>query len=627
MKPNLPDLIRLSGPLVRSLLQVATLLTLIGLLSHSPINAQEPSPTYSLDQVSPPDSPPTAGSGRAIYVENCAPCHGITGMGDGPSAADLPGPPTAFADPNSVWDISPAELFHTVKFGRIQQLMPPWLNRLNDQQIWQAVSYSWSLHTSQEEVESGAELYTENCVQCHGELGAGDGVDATPETPDFSDLDYVIANSQADWATGWQTAHDEIGGDWSDADQQAGLEYIRTFSYVPPWESSFRAGQGLISGQVIQGTEGGQEISGLPVSLEAYVDFSPVAFFTATTDVDGLFEFPALATDSNVVYLASTAAQGVSYSSPILTLTGNNPTVDTTIQIYEPTTDDSNIAIDRAHWIIDSQPGALIVGQIMTFNNESDRTFVGTEVDGLDIPVTVAAYIPAAAQEINLENGALGDRYRRVGNIVYDTAPIIPGTSTRQLIIRYAVPYDGSDVELDQEFLYPVNTMNLLIADLPELETEVETLLEAGIQEIQGNDYRLWQGEDLDAGSLPVGLSGLLEAGDLDPRALADSGEAGGTRPVATGAPSYESWMTWLIGAIVILTLAGAFIWSWRKGRVSNSVSRADRQAQHDALIEEIARLDDLHAVGEIDDNSWQGRRAELKTQLLALAAEETNRA
>jgi mono/diheme cytochrome c family protein len=41
-----------------------------------------------------------------------------------------------------VWSRSPAELFHTTKFGRMQGMMPPWRNRLDDTQIWNAVAYA-----------------------------------------------------------------------------------------------------------------------------------------------------------------------------------------------------------------------------------------------------------------------------------------------------------------------------------------------------------------------------------------------------------------------------------------------------------------------------------------------------
>ena len=39
-----------------------------------------------------PIVPPDPLKGQAIYVEKCAPCHGVTGLGDGPRAKELPNP-------------------------------------------------------------------------------------------------------------------------------------------------------------------------------------------------------------------------------------------------------------------------------------------------------------------------------------------------------------------------------------------------------------------------------------------------------------------------------------------------------------------------------------------------------
>ncbi|MGL4651291.1 MAG: c-type cytochrome, partial [Caldilineaceae bacterium] len=147
----------------------------------SPAQAQDgltASPTFDPTQVTVPLAPPSARAGSAIFLENCAPCHGETGNGDGPTAPELTSPPAIFADPNFMWDKVPAELFHTTKFGRMQNMMPPWLNQLDDGQIWNAVWYAWSLHTSEEEAAMGQALYTQSCANCHGDQGEGDGPDA-----------------------------------------------------------------------------------------------------------------------------------------------------------------------------------------------------------------------------------------------------------------------------------------------------------------------------------------------------------------------------------------------------------------------------------------------------------------
>lgn len=517
---------------------------LIVAVFDSVVYAQQPSPEFDLSQVPPPTSPPIALIGQAIYQENCAPCHGVQGMADGPTAADLPSPATAFADPNAVWELSPAQLFHTTKFGRIENLMPPWQNELADTQIWQAVAYAWSLHTSQTDASTGAELYAQSCANCHGPQGAGDGPEATPDLMDFTDLTYAMARSQADWQAGWQSAHPEIGADWTPEQQRAVLETVRAFSYTPPWENPYRAGSGVITGTVIQGTPDGVSAAGLTATLEAYISFTPVAVFTTTLDSRGAFTFTAVSTDPGVDYLVAVAAENIRYTSPILNFTPEQSTLQTQVAIYGTTEDPAAVRIDRLHWIIDSRPGVVVVGEIFSFSNTGDHTFVGKTVEGVAAPVTVALHVPADAQELTFENGTLGDRFQQVGDLVYDTTPVVPGQGTRQIIMRYFLQTTEAALDFAQEFLYPIDQMTVLVTELPQLQVEIPGFTITSRETLQGQTYQLWQPDGAAPANVTVQLAGLLQEGDIDPRSVQSSG------PQAAAAGStavllLEPWVPW----------------------------------------------------------------------------------
>lgn len=609
-------------------LLVASLALIGGLqvFTSVPLLAQQPSPTFDIRQVTAPLTPPIANNGHATFQEKCAPCHGTTGMGDGPTAKDLPSPPTKFADPDAIFEKSPAQLFHTAKFGRLEKLMPPWQNQLSDDQIWQAIAYAWTLHTDQVYVSEGKDLYTVGCASCHGEEGRGDGANATPSMINLADQAYAIHKSQSDWLQGWMTAHPEVGAEWSLDDQRKVLEYIRTFSYVPPWESPYRPGAGVISGQAIQRTAGGNAVTGLDVSLQAFVDFRSVAFFTTTVDADGQFRFETLATDPGIVYMASVAAEGVSYSSPILKLDPQTSTVTTTVSVFGKTDDASGIMIDRAHWILDSQPGALVVGEIFELSNTLDRTFVGTQVEGIDMPVTIALPVPPGAQEINFENGALGERFQQKGNIIYDTTPIVPGKAGRQIIMRYVLPNDGT-LDLAQEYLYPIGDLTVLVAELPGVTAEVADLTALGSQSMSGSNYQLWQGQALMPGTISVKLAGLLTRDSIDPRTLQNNSNqqagnsASSSAITSSNVPQLESWVMWLMGGLLLVPLAGVLVWWRRSSSLRRKGFSTDLQARRTELIKQIARLDDLHALDQMETSAWQKQRAQLKTELLEINA------
>ena len=618
-----------------SLALFCVLLTILLLTGASAAKAQQQgmgqSPPYDAAQVTVPTTPPLALVGQPIYQENCAPCHGEQGMGDGPTAANLPSPPTAFADPTAVQALSPAQLFHTTKFGRLEKLMPPWQNELSDDPIWQAVAYAWSLHTTQADWEAGKALYEQSCASCHGLQGKGDGPDAQEGLMDFSDPAYAIFRSQADWLGGWQSAHPEIGQEWTLAEQSNTLEYVRSFSYWPPWESSYQPGDGVIAGSVVQGTAGEAAPANLPVVLEAYIGFQPIATFTGTVGADGTFRFEDLATDPNINYLATVGSDGLSYSSDILNLSPVTRTLQTEVAVYATSDDPQNVHINRSHWIVDQQPGAVLGGAIYIFGNSGDRTFTGSTVEGADRPVTVGVEVPPGAVEIALDGGTIGDRFIQVGNIIYDTLPLLPGESTRQIIVRYAVPFEGTTLDLQQQFLYPVDQLSLLVASLPGLQVDAPGMEAAGPQDMGGQEYQLFRMSGMEPQTIQVSLAGLLAAGSPDPRAGTAvegtaNGNAGSTTGSTTGAtaelgaaapPLDYATVRWAMAGLVAAVLLGALGVALQRGAFSTQVTRQGLAEQRESLLQRMAHLDDLRAMGTISPSEWMRQRAYLKAQLV----------
>jgi len=83
----------------------------------------------------------TLGAGRQLYQENCVTCHGATGKGDGPAAIGLSPRPIDFAQHMMVGTHTDGQIFLWIKDGIPGTAMPAWGQRLNEQQIWQLVTY------------------------------------------------------------------------------------------------------------------------------------------------------------------------------------------------------------------------------------------------------------------------------------------------------------------------------------------------------------------------------------------------------------------------------------------------------------------------------------------------------
>lgn len=89
--------------------------------------------------------------GAKLYQANCSSCHGVTGQGDGPAAGGLEPKPRNLALEQSHLD--DAYLFWRISEGGLMEpfrsVMPAWKGLLNEEQIWQIISFLRTLSPQQ----------------------------------------------------------------------------------------------------------------------------------------------------------------------------------------------------------------------------------------------------------------------------------------------------------------------------------------------------------------------------------------------------------------------------------------------------------------------------------------------
>ena len=99
-------------------------------------------------------------------------------------------------------------------------------------QRWDVIAYAWSLAASPQQVERGKAVYHEQCVQCHGDQGKGDGKDAPGKLPDLSDFATLAKVAPGLWDQAMASGHvPSFAGTLSEADRRAAIDYVRTFAY------------------------------------------------------------------------------------------------------------------------------------------------------------------------------------------------------------------------------------------------------------------------------------------------------------------------------------------------------------------------------------------------------------
>ena len=123
-----------------------------------------------------PNRPPSLARGAVVFQEQCVPCHGPTGRGDGPKARQLQGPPPAsLADAKAMSAVSPVDVYRKVTIGVAGTAMPQFEETLSPEDRWAVATYVGTLRATQGLVREGEGLYAAHCAVCHGATGDGDG--------------------------------------------------------------------------------------------------------------------------------------------------------------------------------------------------------------------------------------------------------------------------------------------------------------------------------------------------------------------------------------------------------------------------------------------------------------------
>ncbi len=566
---------------VPRLLLVAATLGLLLTMPPRTARAQEPVPA--------PTGLPDAARGLTLYAARCANCHGPQGRGDGEMAARLPAPPRAFVDPAFLRAAVPASIFRTLTNGNLEQGMPPFgplsSNPIAEDSRWDLIAAVYSLGTPQASIERGQILYQ--------------ALDPAPELAFLEDPAFWRDNSN-------QAAFDRLADllpDLAEDDRWSLVDYGRTFSYAyataaaaAPAPAPAALLNGLVRGQVTNGTSG-QATEGLSALLRA---FDPNTFtladtYTTTVAADGAYAFALDEVPSHWVYMTTIGHEGINFSSDVGQLSEAAPEAVLDVTVYDSTSDGSVIQLERLHIIAAVEGDLLQISQLYSFSNLSDRVYVGDSGDPAGGTVRVA--LPAEAQNPDFQRGfGTLDSFVPTNELFpiadgwQDTVPLRPGRGVMNLLATFVVPYEPG-MSLSQRLFYDTNVMSVVMPDVGVRLTG--DWLEGTAMSGESGDILQYSAEPQPAGSQMV----LTFTGR--PRAVAPP-TAGGNTELIVGA-----------GVLVLAVAVLATV------RLRQNAFAAEAE-EREALLADIADLDDAFAAGEVDEATYRSERQILKEMLLA---------
>lgn len=140
--------------------------------------------------------------GEAVFTARCASCHGDTGLGDGAVALEAGLNPPNFTLASTSAEQSLAQWINTIRFGRLENMMPPWENSLSEEEIEAVAEYTYTLwqgfpQTSEATAEPPAPFVEEAIGTVTGEIIQ---CTAGASTPDIISVALHVINAEGNEA-------------------------------------------------------------------------------------------------------------------------------------------------------------------------------------------------------------------------------------------------------------------------------------------------------------------------------------------------------------------------------------------------------------------------------------------
>jgi len=561
---------------------LAAISACVGLGGEPPIvSTRMPAPPPTLTPVRPsvielgyPLTPPDLTQGASIYAQQCAGCHGDTGAGDGPVALNAGLMPGNFRDPASARSQTPHEWFSTITNGRIENLMPPWKDALSEQARWDVAMYTYTLHTAPDDLALGAMLYQE-CAECHGTLGKGDGPEAlkAPKgVKDLTDQGAMVTLSDESMfkmvTQGFEEVMPSFADSFTESERWAVVAYARSLSLTASGAPAAQAEDVLdVSGTVTLFST--QAVPpGLSVSLRAFdaqtgQSVESGVMMPAPVAEDGTYRFEDVPRDPSVAYLAAVTYLGYPFGSAPM-LAENAPTLTLDVVLYDITTALTDVTATAWVTQITAYDGQLEVITVIQVQNLSESLMFSTgEFLSDGRPIAFSLPIPDGATVLPPE--VSGQVIAPDGRAMIDTQPL-PPRGQKLLTARYTLPYTMGDPLSLPTDLTVGGVVRVLIRP-SEMRVESDTLPPLGEEFIGGDFYKAYGDQiALKAGlSLDMVLSGQPLAVSAAPTPAPTPAVSAPTVGIPSSAAVTSDILTPILALMGLVVVGGTLVLLFRR--------------------------------------------------------------
>lgn len=347
------------------------------------------------------------------------------------------------------------------------------------------------------------------------------------------------------------------------------------------------ADDGLVTGRIINQTTG-RPATGATVELSgADEDGSGRISRTAKADEEGRYRFANLPSGEDWLYVVDAVFDGGRFpGSPFSFPAGEKPSLQTSLKVWDSTTDPRSILIARDAMFVLPSENSVAVVESVTVLNHGNLAYVGRGGEDGTAETTFGFGLPARASQVAIQDASFDVPELVATDFGFGiTVALPPGRSS--FTYSYQVPADGLTYVLSKTALYP--TADLLVFAGKPLRLDSDRMRESGTETVGGKIYSRWV------------TPGMVDAGD--------------TVLIQAVAEAEMAFLPFAIGAgALLLLVSGAYMFMRRRTSVADP---APEEESRDDLIAAIAALDVAHEAGDVSTVEWESRREKLKTKLI----------
>lgn len=397
------------------------------------------------------------------------------------------------------------------------------------------------------------------------------------------------------------------------------FSFFVSFSFIPravaQSETPPPSRTGTVFGQIANGTQGGEIPAELALMLHAWDEQGETVMLDGKTDSSGAFRFENVPMQDGWVFAAMLSYHDVTFFSETAEVQPEIKELALPLIVYETTPDASAVRVSQMHVFLDFVSGKLTVGEIYVLSNAGDRALVG----GLTLPdgksATLQFALPAEANEVRFE-GEDTARFVITPEGFADTGAVLPGENTAQVVVTYVLPYT-SGMTFAHIVNQPVEAANVLVRADSGVTLAGNGLSEPIPREMQtGESFNIYAAGPLTPDeSLAVTLSGEPSYRMADGM----SGAATGASAPALSA-IVNRWAIPIAGGLLGMALIAAGAWWWRRSvKPEAELQEVVQGGDWSGILQAIAALDDAHERGEVPEEAYRSRRAELRARARAI--------